>query len=95
MEIILKCISLIFIENHKHHKLINFFFILVIQRLLGGDVPANKVQEVKADALENLQILYRDDGMVLYAPPFGSTDKKVVYEIVIHRPYAEMNTSFR
>lgn len=68
----------------------------VLQRLLGGETPPNKVQEVKTDALESLQILHRDDGMVMYAPPSGSSEKKTVYEIVIHRPYSDnTNTSYR
>lgn len=68
----------------------------MLQRLLGGESPPNKVQEVKTDALESLQILHRDDGMVMYAPPAGSNEKKTVYEIVIHRPYSDnTNTSYR
>lgn len=68
----------------------------VLQRLLGVDAPPNKVQEVKTDTLEHLQILHRDDGMFMYAPPLGSTEKKTIYEIVVHRPYADtINTSYR
>lgn len=67
---------------------------LVLQRLLGVDAPANKVQEVKTETLESLQILHRDDCMVMYAPAFA--DKKPIYEIIVHRPYSEsMNTSYR
>ncbi|XP_037045409.1 85/88 kDa calcium-independent phospholipase A2 isoform X2 [Bradysia coprophila] len=68
---------------------------LVLQRLLGGETPPNKVQELKTESLESLQILHRDDGMVMYAPPLGSTEKKTIYEIVIHRPYTDnTNTSY-
>lgn len=68
----------------------------MLQRLLGGEAPPNKVQEVKTDALESLQILHRDEGMVMYSPPAGQNEKKPVYEIVIHRPYSDnTNTSFR
>lgn len=72
------------------------FVFAVLQRLLGVDAPPNKVQEVKTDTLEHLQILHRDDGMVMYSPPLGSTEKKAIYEIVVHRPYADtVNTSYR
>lgn len=73
-----------------------------MQRLLKSDVPPNKVQEVKIDAYGNLQVLGRDDGMVFYGPlinaqsPTSANDKKVLYEIVVHRPHSEgFNTSFR
>uniref|UniRef100_A0A6B2E6X8 phospholipase A2 n=1 Tax=Phlebotomus kandelakii TaxID=1109342 RepID=A0A6B2E6X8_9DIPT len=69
--------------------------LTVLQRLLGGDAPPNKVQEIKSDTLQCLQVLHRDDSMMLYAPPAGHGDKKAVYEIVLNRPYHEgMNTSF-
>lgn len=60
-----------------------------LQRLLGVDTPPNKVYEVKGDALEHLQIIHRDDGMMMYAPAPESRDKKAVWEIVIHRPYSD------
>jgi calcium-independent phospholipase A2 len=67
-----------------------------LQRLLGGDAPPNKVQELKSDTISNAQVLHRDDSMVLYAPTITAADKKTVYEIVIHRPLTETgNTSFR
>ncbi|XP_055689252.1 85/88 kDa calcium-independent phospholipase A2 isoform X2 [Lutzomyia longipalpis] len=69
--------------------------LTVLQRLLGGDTPPNKVQEIKTDALQNLQVLHRDDSMVLYAPLPGQIDKKTTYEIVLNRPYSEgTSTSF-
>ncbi|XP_059614992.1 85/88 kDa calcium-independent phospholipase A2 isoform X2 [Phlebotomus argentipes] len=69
--------------------------LTVLQRLLGGDAPPNKVQEIKSDSLQILQVLHRDDSMVLYAPPPGQAEKKAVYEIVLNRPFHEgMNTSF-
>lgn len=72
------------------------YYSTVLQRLLGGESPPNKVQELKSDALESLQILHRDEGMVMYAPPLGSNEKKTIYEIVIHRPYTDnTNTSYR
>lgn len=63
--------------------------------MLGGDAPANKVQEVKSDMYGNLQILQRDDSLVLYGPTTTSTDnKKLTYEIVVHRPFTDsVNTS--
>uniref|UniRef100_A0A1S4KHT0 Uncharacterized protein n=3 Tax=Culex pipiens complex TaxID=518105 RepID=A0A1S4KHT0_CULQU len=69
---------------------------LVLQRLLGGDAPPNKVQEVKNELYINLQVLHRDDAMRLYAPGNGSSgDKKSVYEIVLERPHSEtINTSY-
>ncbi|XP_039429871.1 85/88 kDa calcium-independent phospholipase A2 isoform X5 [Culex pipiens pallens] len=68
----------------------------VLQRLLGGDAPPNKVQEVKNEMYINLQVLHRDDAMRLYAPGNGSGgDKKSVYEIVLERPHSEtINTSY-
>lgn len=76
------------------------FFVIyyaVFQRLLGVDAPANKVQEVKPDNYEKSEIIQRDDGLVMYAPSslYGPNDKKTVYEIVIHRPYSELNVSYR
>uniref|UniRef100_A0A1L8DJ70 phospholipase A2 n=1 Tax=Nyssomyia neivai TaxID=330878 RepID=A0A1L8DJ70_9DIPT len=69
--------------------------LTVLQRLLGGDTPPNKVQEIKTDTLHNLQVIHRDDSMVLYAPLAGQVDKKAIYEIVLNRPYSEgTSTSF-
>lgn len=75
----------------------NFIIFPVLQRLLGGDAPPNKVQEVKNEMYINLQVLHRDDAMRLYAPGNGSSgDKKSVYEIVLERPHSEtINTSYR
>lgn len=68
---------------------------LVLQRLLGGDAPPNKVLEVKNEAYINLQVLHRNDAMRLYAPNFSSNDKKSTYEIVLERPHSEtINTSY-
>ena len=67
----------------------------MLQKLLGVDAPANKVQEVKNDSYEHLKILHRNDGMVMYDPPTSSNDKKSVFEIVLHRPYSELNVSYR
>lgn len=59
------CISIgiryIFVSKIFHLKHTSSFTVL--QRLLGGESPPNKVQEVKTDVLESLQILHRDDGM--------------------------------
>uniref|UniRef100_A0A1I8P9V4 Uncharacterized protein n=1 Tax=Stomoxys calcitrans TaxID=35570 RepID=A0A1I8P9V4_STOCA len=63
-----------------------------LQRLLGADNPPNKVIEIKSESLGFLQILARDEAMVLYAPPFNSNDKKT-YEIVLQRPHTESNTT--
>lgn len=78
-----------------------FFFLLillsflVLQRLLGGDSPPNKVKEINVESLETLHVIHRDDGMVLYAPQVGDK-KNTPYEIVLHRPYSEnFNTSYR
>lgn len=69
-------------------------FVLVLQRLLGGDATPAKVVEIKTDSLGNLPILHRDGAMVLYGPPPGSSDKK--YEIVLNRPVSDnLNTCFR
>lgn len=65
----------------------------VLQKLLGGDVPPNKVQEIKNDSLGSLKIVQRDDAMVLFAPPFNQTDKKIGYEIVLQRLYSDSNTT--
>lgn len=65
------------------------FHILVLQRLLGGDAPANKVQEIKTDGHGSLTVLLRDENMILYGPSPNQTDKKSIYEIVLHRPYTE------
>lgn len=64
--------------------------------MLGVDTPPNKVQEIKTDALQQLQIVHRDDGMMMYAPAPDARDKKAVWEIVIHRPYSDgLHTAFR
>ncbi|XP_036335725.1 85/88 kDa calcium-independent phospholipase A2-like isoform X3 [Rhagoletis pomonella] len=57
----------------------------VLQRLLGGDTPPNKVLEIKGESLGSLLVIGRDEGMVLYSPPFNSVDKKAGYEIVLQR----------
>lgn len=63
-----------------------------LQRLLGADNPPNKVLEIKSESLGLLQILARDEAMVLYAPPFNSKDKNL-YEIVLQRPHTDSNTT--
>ncbi|XP_052862024.1 85/88 kDa calcium-independent phospholipase A2 [Anopheles cruzii] len=70
-------------------------FMQVIQRLLGGDAPPNKVQEVKNESYANLQVLQRNESMRLFAPNPNAPDKKPVYEIVLERPHSEtINTSY-
>lgn len=69
----------------------------VLQRLLGGDAPPNKVIEVKADSYGTSNTLLREEGLQLYGPATTPTDtsKKVIYEIVVHKPFPEtMNSSF-
>ncbi|XP_067644660.1 85/88 kDa calcium-independent phospholipase A2 isoform X2 [Eurosta solidaginis] len=56
-----------------------------LHRLLLGDTPPNKVLEIKGEALSSLLVIGRDEGMVLYSPPFNSSDKKACYEIVLQR----------
>ncbi|XP_065359483.1 85/88 kDa calcium-independent phospholipase A2 isoform X2 [Calliphora vicina] len=63
-----------------------------LQRLLGADTPPNKVLEIKSESLGMLQVLARDEAMVMYAPPFNSNEKKC-YEIVLQRPHTDSNTS--
>lgn len=63
-----------------------------LQRLLGADNPPNKVLEIKSESLGMLQVLARDEAMVLYAPPYNSNDKKT-YEIVLQRPHTDSNTT--
>ncbi|XP_075164146.1 calcium-independent phospholipase A2 VIA isoform X1 [Haematobia irritans] len=63
-----------------------------LQRLLGTENPPNKVLEIKSESLGLLQILARDEAMLLYAPPFNSNDKKC-YEIVLQRPHTDSNTT--
>ncbi|XP_041449949.1 85/88 kDa calcium-independent phospholipase A2 isoform X1 [Drosophila obscura] len=65
----------------------------VLQRLLGGDQPPNKVLEIKSESLGTLQVLARDDAMMLFAPPYNSNDKRQVYEIVLQRLTSDVNTS--
>lgn len=65
------------------------YYILVLQRFLGGDTPANKVQEIKTDGHGSLTVLLRDENMILYGPTQTNNDKKSIYEIVLHRPYNE------
>lgn len=66
----------------------------VLQRLLGVDQPANKVVEIKSEALGTLQVLARDDAMLLFAPPFNSSnEKRAVYEIILQRPTSDSNTT--
>lgn len=62
----------------------------MFQRLLGGDAPANKVQEIKTDGHGSLTVILRDENMILYGQSAdqNQTDKKT-YEIVLHRPYTE------
>lgn len=68
----------------------------VLQRLLGGDVPPNKVQEIKSENLGMCQAILRDEAMVLYAPPHNQTEKKLPYNIILQRPLNESTTtSFR
>lgn len=67
-------------------------FYLALQRLLGADTPPNKVLEIKSESLGMLQVLARDEAMVMYAPPFNSNEKKC-YEIVLQRPHTDSNTS--
>ncbi|KAI8040718.1 hypothetical protein M5D96_006661 [Drosophila gunungcola] len=69
------------------------FTTAVLQRLLGGDQPANKVLEIKSESLGTLQVLARDDAMVLFAPPYNSNDKRAVYEIILQRPTSDSNTT--
>lgn len=63
-----------------------------LQRLLGADVPPNKVLEIKSESLGMQQVLARDEAMVMYAPPFNSNDKKC-YEIILQRPHTDSNTT--
>lgn len=65
----------------------------MLQRLLGGDTPPNKVLEIKSESLGTLQVMARDDAMVLFAPPYNSSDKRAVYEIVLQRPTSDSNTT--
>lgn len=68
----------------------------MLQRLLGGDAPPNKVQEIRSEVLGSLPVLQRDEGLVLYGPAIGAVDRKPVYEIVLNRPYSEnLNSAFR
>lgn len=75
---------------------LKFYFLspfTVLQRLLGGDNPPNKVVEIKSESLGTLQVVARDDAMVLFAPPYNSNDKRAVYEIILQRPTSDSNTS--
>ncbi|XP_037905718.1 85/88 kDa calcium-independent phospholipase A2 isoform X2 [Hermetia illucens] len=65
----------------------------VLQRLLGGDVPPNKVQEIKSENLGMCQAILRDEAMVLYAPPHNQTEKKLPYNIILQRPLNESTTT--
>ncbi|XP_055842006.1 85/88 kDa calcium-independent phospholipase A2 isoform X1 [Episyrphus balteatus] len=65
----------------------------VFQRLLGGDSPPNKVIEIKGDSLGTLQVIHRDESMVLFAPPLQQPDKKAIWEIVLQRPCTDPNTT--
>lgn len=56
-------------------------------------MPPNKVAEIKSESLGTLQVLARDDAMVLFAPPYNSNDKRAVYEIILQRPTSDSNTS--
>lgn len=56
-------IRYLFVSNIFYSLHTSFFAVL--QRLLGGESPPNKVQEVKTDVLESLQIIHRDDGMIM------------------------------
>ncbi|XP_041774229.1 85/88 kDa calcium-independent phospholipase A2 isoform X4 [Anopheles merus] len=79
----------------KNPPIVERDFIQAIQRLLGGDVPPNKVQEVKNESYINLPVLQRNESMRLFAPNPNSADKKLVYEIILERPHSEtINTSY-
>ncbi|XP_062542615.1 85/88 kDa calcium-independent phospholipase A2 isoform X5 [Armigeres subalbatus] len=79
----------------KNPPIVERDLLQVLQRLLGGDVPPNKVLEVKNENYINLQVLHRDDAMRLYAPSNGGNEKKPMYEIVLERPHSEtVNTSY-
>ncbi|XP_049295992.1 85/88 kDa calcium-independent phospholipase A2 isoform X3 [Anopheles funestus] len=79
----------------KNPPIVERDFIQVIQRLLGGDAPPNKVQEVKNESYINLQVLQRNESMRLFAPNPNAPDKKLVYEIILERPHSEtINTSY-
>lgn len=68
--------------------------ISVLQRIMGGDAPPGKVQEIKSDITQHLPVALRDDSMLLYGPDLKGT--KAAYEIVLHKPFSEsMNTSYR
>jgi len=49
--------------------------------------------EIKSESLGTLQVLARDDAMVLFAPPFNSNDKRANYEIILQRPTSDSNTT--
>ncbi|XP_063703778.1 85/88 kDa calcium-independent phospholipase A2-like [Culicoides brevitarsis] len=61
----------------------------VLHRILGGETPPNKVQEIKTDGHGSLTVLLRDDNLILYGPSAGQGDRRAVYEIILHRPYSE------
>lgn len=51
--------------------------------------------EIKGESLGSLLVIGRDEGMVLYSPPFNSTDRKACYEIVLQRHVNDpVNTCF-
>lgn len=66
-------------------------FCIVLQRLLGSETPANKVLEIKTDTYGTQTVILRDESMILYGPPTNvvTGEKKALYEIILHRPYAE------
>lgn len=67
----------------------------VLKGFLSFETPANKVLELKQEAYIPREVLYREDGLVLYTPPANKANSPAHYEVVLHRPYTENSNVFR
>lgn len=60
---------------------------LVFHSIFAQKIPPDRVVTAKTDDFTSRDVLYREDGIVLYCPQ--PSEKKSNYEIVLHIPYTE------
>ncbi|XP_065160438.1 85/88 kDa calcium-independent phospholipase A2 isoform X2 [Atheta coriaria] len=61
-------------------------FDFVLRSLLNSEPPSTKVLDVGTDAYSSRNVLYREEGLILYGP---GSDKKDKFEILLNKPYTE------
>lgn len=57
--------------------------------MLNFEAAPSKVVETRSDTFTARRIHMREDGLVLYLPEDNASNRKPLYEIVIHRSYIE------